>query len=412
MLQKKGFHYGWVIFAVCFVTIFIALGLVNSPHGLYMVPVTTSLNMSRMQFSLISTFRYIFSMIFNFLFGYFSTKLGLKRTGILGLLSLTSALLLFSFSYQTVLFYLGGVFWGIGTAFASTAFVSTIITNWFHRHRGLVLGIVMCASGLGGVVSSQMVSHWILTRGWRYSYQISAAVVFICACLVTLTVVEPPEKKGLEPIGGKSETQKAARQQVSAVKKLSDALKMPEFYLILLSSFFIGFLNNPIYVSVPAQMSDQGIPVSYSATVMSILFFSVAVSKIILGWVYDHLGYMTTLCLCFMANISGFILLIFVKNIYFYYLFAAVFGFSIPLENLMIPLTVSQVFAGFDFKTFVGIMLAVVFLGMAVGNPLMGLCYDLWGNYQFAFVFCLVISVVVFMIMSSVVRRQQHKRAM
>lgn len=411
MNGKAKLHYGWITMVVCFVTIFTALGLVNSPHGLYMVPVTKDLGMSRMEFSFISTFRYAASMIFNFVFGYFTYKYGLKRIGITGLLCLTGALLFFSYSSGPVMFYFGGIFWGIGTAFASTAFVSALISNWFHKHCGLVLGIVLCASGLGGVCFIQLVTLWISNFGWRFSYRVSAGVVAACALLVVFTIYETPAEKGLLPVGGNEERVKKVQVVKSnATKGLKDALRSPVFYIIAISSFFIGFLNNPIYVSVPAQIADQGLPVSVSAMTMSILFLSVAISKIILGWVHDCFGYMVTLVICFASNIIGFVLLLISRTPYYYYLFAAVFGCSIPMENLMVPLTVSQVFRDYDFKTFVGIALALVFLGMAVGNPLMGLCYDHWHNYRNAFIFCLLLSCTVFAVMFCAVKNAQSSK--
>ena len=59
-----------------------------------------------------------------------------------------------------------------------------------------------------------------------------------------------------------------------------------------------------------------------ASTTTSIIFISIAVAKISLGKVRDKFGLALTLCIAFVANISGIILLLTAKSVINYYIFA------------------------------------------------------------------------------------------
>lgn len=403
-MQRR--YYWWVIAAATFAMIFVSLGLCNSSHGLYQIPVTTSLDMTRAQFSSISTFRYVTAMILNFSFGMLTRRFGLRRLAVVGLTAYAVATLLFSFGDGPVWFYMGGIMMGFGSALGGNTVASALIANWFVKHKGTVLGIVMCASGIGGTLFSQVVTRWITQHGWRFSYRITAAITLCCAVLVAVFVRSKPEEKGLLPLGAEEITVEKKKKGTDGVL-LRDAMKKPLFYIIMVCAFFIGFLNNPIYVSVPAQMTDAGFSAEAAATTSSILFFSIAVSKILLGILNDRIGLTPTIVIGFVSNIIGLALLIVAHSQWQYFLFAVVFGMSIPLETLMLSLIVGKLFGQRDYASFVGIALALIAAGIAVGNPMMGWCSDLFGSYRYALLACLITSVIVFIVLLFAVNRKR-----
>jgi len=404
-MVKTKFHYGWVIATVCFLMIFIGLGLCNSPHGLYLVPVTTSTAMSRAQFSAISSFRFATSTVCNIMFGYMHKKFGLRKLAIFGSLLLTLALFTYSISAVPAMFYFGAVLHGIGASFAVGTTATALINNWFSRHRGTVLGVVLAASGVGGALFSQLVSFMILNFGWRFSFRTAAAFAFASAILVLFFIREHPSSMGLEPVGGTPVAAAPGRskEELTGIT-LKEAMRGPLFYIIMTASFFIGFLNNPIYVSVPSQMADVGLPPAASASVTSLLFISIALSKVGLGYIHDHIGFVPTLCICFFSNIGGLALLLFAHEIWHYFLFAAIFGLSIPLENLMLSLMMTRIFGRKEFSTFMGMAYATSAAGIAVGNPLMGWCSDTFGSYFYMLAVCTVLAVIMFFVVLSITK--------
>ena len=296
---------------------------------------------------------------------------------------------------------------GFGSALGGNTLASALISNWFVKHRGAVLGVVLCASGVGGAVFSQMVNYWITEFGWRHSYRTSFVIALVCALVVVALVRTKPEEMGLRPLqsdtGGDFVSKKTGGKEGVTLR---EAMRTPLFYIIMPCAFFIGFLNNPIYVSVPAQMADAGFSPAASATVSSILFLSIAVSKILLGIIHDRFGLTPTLCICFLSNIVGLALLVLAATTWQYYLFAVVFGLSIPQESLMLSLIVSKVFGQKEHAAFIGISLAMNSAGIAVGNPVLGWCCDTFGGYTYALLACLVISAIVFAVILAATNRK------
>lgn len=399
MAGKRKLHYGWIIAAVAFTVMFIAQGMVNSTFGLYQVPVTTDTGISRAQFSSIATFRFATAMVCSIFFGTLAKKLGLRRLCFTGLLFLTAALIVLSVSSRPWSFYLGGILLGVGCIIPNTSLVSSLLNNWFVKNRGFILGLTLCASGLGGSIFNQVVSGWITGGGWRHAYRTAACFAFAAAIAAVILMRNTPEEKGLLPVGSEEKAEEGSSVRPAAELKgtvFKDALKTPLFYLIMLCAFFIGFINNPVYVSVPAQIVDKGFTSAQGATASSIIFISIAVSKVCLGRINDRIGVKATVCIGFIANFAGLALLLTAGKLAGFYIFAAIFGLSVPLENMIMTLIIGSVFGRKEYPSFIGVAHAMVSAGVAVGNPLFGLCYERFGNYRYMIALCLVIAVLCF----------------
>ncbi|MBQ4489735.1 MAG: hypothetical protein II965_00635, partial [Pyramidobacter sp.] len=68
--------YRWVIAVVCFLMMFVTMGFGNSPNGQYLGPVTKEFGLSRADFALTFSMRYLFTMTFNLLWGKLFLRMG------------------------------------------------------------------------------------------------------------------------------------------------------------------------------------------------------------------------------------------------------------------------------------------------------------------------------------------------
>lgn len=393
-MKQRSFFYGWLVLAACFLIIFVDYGLANGPLGLYLVPATTALGISRTEFSMLYTFRSVTMMLCNLFFGFFAKKFGLRRMVFTGCCSICLAMVIFSRASGGLSFYLGGLFLGLGFALSSTGAVSTLTRNWFYSHRGLFTGIILAGSGLGSSLGSRLAAGWISNLGWRNSFLISACAVAAVAILGVVLIRNDPQQLGLVPLGSPDDV--AVKERSSTGVTFRQAVRSPKFYILMLCMFFIGFLTNPVYTNVSAQIVDAGYGQSLASSVISLLFIVLAASKIVLGQIYDSVGFRRTLCICFSANIIGILLLLFARSAAWYWCFAVIFALSLPLETLMMPFVVSTVFGEREAPTFLGIALALSSLGMGLGNPVMSAFYDASGTYKGALTLCLCISAGVF----------------
>ena len=126
-------NYKWVMAAICFITIMIALGLCSSSKALFLKPITDGLGIPRGLFSITDTVRYATTALVNLVFATLVAKMGAKRMMILGVISLVVSMLLYSFApaggsvltYGAV--YSAGFFLGLGLAWCTTTMIGYVV---------------------------------------------------------------------------------------------------------------------------------------------------------------------------------------------------------------------------------------------------------------------------------------------
>ena len=74
--QPKRFHYAWVIFAICFLSVFTSLGFCSSPKSLCLAAITEDLGIPQSLFSIGNSCRFMSTAVINLFFGKLVAKFG------------------------------------------------------------------------------------------------------------------------------------------------------------------------------------------------------------------------------------------------------------------------------------------------------------------------------------------------
>ena len=77
--QAKKSVYRWVVFAACFLMVFVSLGFGSSTKGTYLTAVTNQLGLERAKFTVNDSMRYLTTALLNFFFGALVKKLGARK---------------------------------------------------------------------------------------------------------------------------------------------------------------------------------------------------------------------------------------------------------------------------------------------------------------------------------------------
>ena len=116
------------------------------------------------------------------------------------------------------------------------------------------------------------------------------------------------------------------------------------------------------------------------------------VTKIAVGWMYDRFGLKTVMAVCPLSAAIGFSLLAFVAPNASGMVMAACFGvlyaLALPLETLVVPLIVNDLFGAVSYDKMLGIFAAINYVGYAIGSPLVNLSFDIFGTYSHALLVC------------------------
>lgn len=401
MREKIRANYYWVIAAVALVELMVWGGIGNNINGLYVIPVTEDLQISRGSYSLVMSLSSMMGFLSTMVSGVLFLQFGYRRLVIVGLGVAGAALsFLLGSSKNLAMIGFGVAIYGLCGGICSTAGVTKIIGDWFHRKRGLVLGLVSASTGIGGSLFCIMLTDIMEKRGWRMSYRISGIILVATALLMLLTVRNRPDDMKLRPYGeGQLPAKKRHRGGHSEDNwpgySLKELIHRPTFYMMMgLTLFGCLSLYLAFYVVVP-HMQDCGLTAAQAATVQSVMLLGLSAAKLLSGWLSDVIGarWITVLCMAFGA--VGLWLLADVSSMSMALVVICIYTMSLPLTTITIPLLTTELFGYRAHDTAVGLFLSMVSVGGMIASPVINLVYDAIGSYKPALRVAAVLAVAV-----------------
>lgn len=396
---KKKFDYMWIIIGLSFLMVFTVLGFCSSSKGVYLDAITNSLGVDRALFSINDTLRYVSTAIVNIFFGFLIMKIGVRVLLACGFASLMISMTCYALADSLWLFYVGGVFLGIGLSWTTTTMVGYIVGKWCKKNRGTVMGFILASNGIGGSVAIAVLSNIIgdgkgaSAFGYRTAYWI---IVVILAVVGVLCVALYRDKK--------DDTEAPTRHKKSRGRTwvgidFKSVTKKPYFYGACICIFFTGFVLQGITGVSNAHIS--GIIGKGFSNVMSIVHLIVLTcSKFLAGFFYDKKGLRFTVNMCSIAAIVALLALTFVTNstmgIVLAIAYSAISSIALPLETIMLPIYAADLFGEKSYSKVMGIFVSVNVSGYALAAPMTNLCYSLTDSYNIALIVsCVVMALVV-----------------
>ena len=312
------------------------------------------------------------------LMGRLADRFGVVVPVVVGGLSLGGGFLLAGMSQTLGQFTLAhGVL--IGFLGCSATFVPLVADTalWFTRRRGIAVAI--CASGnyLAGTVWPPIVQYFFQTSGWRATY--IGVGLFCTASILLLSLMlrrRPPA------IGTGSP---AARRGQSAAVPLGLSANALMVLLSIAGVACCVAMSMP-QVHIVAYCGDLGYGPARGAEMLSLMLGFGIVSRLLSGWISDHIGGLRTLLLGSVPQ--GIALLLFLPStsLVSLYVVSALFGL---FQGGIVPayaLIVREYFDAREAGTRTGVVLMATLFGMALGGWMSGAIFDLSGSYRAAFV--------------------------
>ena len=413
--EMKKQEYKWVILGVCFLMVFTCLGFGSGSNSLYLAAVSKALNVKRSLLSLKDTFRFISSAAVSLFFGTLVYHLNIRRTASIGIGLLVAAMLVNARAESVLGFYLGGLLLGAGFALSTNTMASCIIRRWFEKDIGKYTGLVFSANGIGSAVVVNLITPMINREGdpfgYRDSYLLIAGMIAAAGVVVLLLLRNNPQKE-FTPVVVK-DIEKGRKLFWEGIR-FEDALKCKFFYLAAIVVFVVGFMLQGINGVYVANLTDIGFDVGFIAIVASIFSLTLTFSKILVGVVYDKFGLRIVMLVCQIAAVVAFLILAVLKasttGKVFAIVFVVLYALSLPLETLVVPLIVSDIFGTVSYEKFLGLFIAINYAGYALGSPAVNLCYDVFGSYRPILILCGVLMMVACVLFQWVITDARRRK--
>jgi len=398
--MKKGkLFYGWYIVIGGFLIMATCYTIFVNCMGLFLVPITTDLGISRAQFNLCTSISALVGIFASLVVGKLLDKTNARVIGSISVGIVVLDLVGWAFVTQLWQMYLLSFITGFCVLAGTRLLVSVLITNWFDKKRGLAVSLALMGSGFGGVVLSPIVSSLIISTGWHHAFLILAAITLVASMpLAVLTFYNTPASKGLKPYGSEDASQEDGRlpgapEAIDLGWKI--VRKTGAFRVLVLGFVFMGMVNGGVIINIAAQMTDAGHTPEFAASILSLYMFVVIIGKITLGAVYDKYGLIAGTMLGSITSLLGVVSLLCSAYSFGPYAFAITFGFGTCLGTVAPPLMAVNEFGKKDIGTIVGVVTAFEMIGAAVAAPITGSVADHFGTYAPAWIGLTVASVLM-----------------
>ena len=274
--MTRRLHYAWITLAITFLALIVAAG-VRSVPGILIVPLEREFNWSRSSIS----FAVSINLLLYGLIGPFAAGL-MNRFGVRRIMSLAFALIaagVLATRFLTApwqLDLLWGVVVGAGTGTVALVMGATVVNRWFHRHRGLLIGVLSASTATGQLLFLPGLAALVEHRGWRAATFLVALASLAIVPIAALFMRDDPARLGLRPFGMPDHINPplASRRNpfAEAISALRDGLRSRDFYLLAGSFFVCGASTNGLVGThlVPACM-DHGIPEVRAAGLLAVM---------------------------------------------------------------------------------------------------------------------------------------------
>jgi len=294
-LQRRGWHYSWVIVTVTFLTALTSSAALGLP-GALLQPLSREFGWDVEQISSALAIRFVLFGLMGPFAAILMERFGLRAVVVTALSLVAGGMALATVMTQfwhLILFW--GIMLGIGSGMTALVFSAVVSNRWFDSHRGLVVGVLTASSATGQLIFLP-VGAWLIEHvGWR----LAVLPVFVACALVALLVWafmrNRPNEVGLAPYGAAPGTPVAPLAPPMHVTfatpfQVLASVAGQRVFWILFGTFFICGLstNGLIQTHFISLCGDAGMGAVPAASVLAMMGAFDLVGTIGSGWLSDR----------------------------------------------------------------------------------------------------------------------------
>jgi MFS family permease len=393
--MRLPFFYGWVIVAVAFVTMGVAVNA-RTAFSLLFPPILDEFGWERGVTAGAFSFGFLVSAVLSPSLGRLMDVRGPRVVIELGVALMGAGLLLATLVRQPWHLYATlGVLVGGGSVCLGYTGQALYLPNWFVRRRGLAMSLAFSGVGVGSIVLLPWLGTLIGRSGWRAACWALGILVLALLVPLNLLLKRRPEDLGLEPDGAPS-SRAAAAATTDVVDPawaavdwtLGRAMRTARFWWIAVG-YLCGLYS---WYAVQVHQTRYLVEIGFSPTdaAWALGFVSLAgmPGQIALGHLSDRIGreWVWTVgslgfALCYLA-------LLLLRQmptptlLYVMVVSQGMLGYGLTSVIGAIP---AEIFHGRHYGTIFGTLMLASIVGGAAGPWVTGALYDATGSYTLAF---------------------------
>jgi len=387
--SQRSIFYGWVIVAAGCLILLVEWGCHYS-YGVFFTELCADLDWTRAMVSGAYSLGFLWHGIIYFVAGSLNDRYGPRLTLAISavIMGLGYALMsVINAPWQLYIFY--GIVIGTGMGFGFLPVTSTV-SRWFVRRRGMALGITMAGIGIGILVMAPFAQFLITKFDWRVSYLILAGLVVIIILPVSRLMRLNPSEKGLLPYGV-GEIATASKQHDNSPSSAVDfslkrVTRTSQFWLLSVMYASYSFAVQMVMVHLKAYAVDFGIAEMTAVAALGLAGAGNITGRIVTGSLSDKIGRKACFFVAYLLMAVMMLWLIKARQPWQFYLFSIAFGFGHGSLVPLFPAVIGDWFGTKFHGSIFGMLGIALGIGGAIGPLLAGYIFDITRSYDIAII--------------------------
>ena len=403
--KRRRIFYGWYIVAASVAANTIFSAAYFQGFGVLIIPIERTFGWDRWVISAAMSLRQLESGILSPAVGFLLDRFSSRKLIFWSAVISAVGFIGLGFTNGIVAFFLFFVIISIGASGVSHAVTwPVIISRWFRRKRGFAIGLAVTGPIFGSpivILNTQIEA----AHGWRAVLIGYGILVLLGVTLLSMLVRDRPEPYGLRPDGDSPEEDAVFTERPTGRSPRPDTglafhavLRTKEFWLF--TSYLAGTftVNSGFQIHmIPYFQQDIGLTSARAAVVLSMVFIISGIGRVGGGYLLDKIDYRVVLAV--VAAMMGFSLLYLQvvdvttvpATLPFALMFGVSFGCLVPMRG-----TVGSIMFGTRaIGRVLGILQGAPVAAGVIGPLVMGIIFDLNGNYSVAIWGLIVISALM-----------------
>jgi predicted MFS family arabinose efflux permease len=311
--------YGWYIIALSFGAMLVVSGI-RSASSVLITPIVADMHWTVAQVSIAIAINVV---LFGAM-GPFAAAM-MQRYGIRNVMLSALAIMALATAVTSrirtpfELWLTWGVGVGVGVGMVSMVLGSYVAIRWFHKHQGLVQGIMISGNSMGQLIFLPGLALIATKYGWRPVGLVVAATAVLLAIPVFLYMRNRPEDIGLRPYGTPPGDPVVPVDNTNPLKRAYDVLKKGlrnRDFLLVSGTFFVcgASSNGFIGTHFIPLCGDHGVAEVQAAGLLAVMGAVSMLGTMLAGWLSDRFRPGPLLAIFYFSRAVSLVLVTFVLD--------------------------------------------------------------------------------------------------
>ncbi len=416
MSLRNEAYYPWYIVGASFIMLFFNSGA-SYALGVMFKPIIREFGWSRSAVSFVFMVNMVIFAFALTVVGKLYDRFGPKWIIIVSAIFISAGFVLTSF-IQTFgqFFFSYGLLAAAGPAGLGIPLVSTVVSKWFEKWRGLALSISFAGTSIGAFILVPVLSLAATSYGWRSSFLFLGLILLAVDGLLAIFVIKgDPHHLNIKPFSGKREKAEKTFADTSSFSEdppcigLRGAARTGSFWLFLVIMFICGsgdFFATTHFINFA---TDYGITALTAGKMMGWFGLMSMVGVIITGPIADRIGSKIPIFVTFLLRFALYLFVMKYKSVTSLYVYALLFGFTQLVTAPLAPMLMGRLYGFRYIGILSGVVNTVHFLGGGFWTYATGLIFDWTGSYQSAFALSAIMAITAVLCSVFIVEKRHHE---